>query len=875
VQKMRDILRPFFIILFCLSLGSAFSSPAGAMERSYNYYLPYLSTVGNDWTGLALANGSKTSRAPVTVTVYDENGNVLQTIDDKILEIDGQEAFPVVPPTAARGWILVNSHQPLTGLAFLGKGNLELMADISFVSEPATELVIPHIAQSTIWDTTVLICNPQARPVTVRFRHITPEGIVEHVKTYPIPAHGSTSCQLAATFATESELAGSISISASGAVVAFALYGDTKSGGSYYAGINAVPGLAVQSRGVKENSPRLETDRKKNNSSPPELVLFETIEYDSNSVQCVDTFISGEKSLISYLVSDGGSESNTIITYDVVSHSTLHERPVNHWTCQLAYLADSGLLFSESCAPTPIFLTSQFEESQTDLKESKFFVSRDKENIATFNHSSSSSVESISIINPDNFKGIGNSLEYPIKMPLEGTYCDLEASWSNDNMMLAITEGYESSHLWLYKIGISLEKVEIDGLSGSYSPVFFNNDEYVAFGGGYGDGSISIVSTKTLQEVRRINAFSHYVFALEVSSDGKYLIAGGYDGILKIFDTTTFEEVYAPINTGPIIDIVLSADQNHLIVTIGGGRNAAAVKIFTGLGSTRWYRDGDGDGYGDMYIYQDTTNRPLGYVINSSDCDDSNSDLHPGATEICGDGIDQDCNGSDLICPGDYTPGPYNYYLPSFESGIGNWTGLALSNAYSGVTTDLKVMVYGPAGGTPLYEDVKNLPAGGQSAFVVAAGVTGSGWIYVNSHQALAGLAFVGENGTPLLMADIPFVSELNDYLVVPHIAQQDGWETIIFICNPHDQEVTVTLTNVNPVGATSACSPQNRELPAHGSASYLLSDLFAPPLSGKIYLRSTSGIAAFALYKNPNPNPNSHNIGRYYSGINAVPAAE
>lgn len=40
-----------------------------------------------------------------------------------------------------------------------------------------------------------------------------------------------------------------------------------------------------------------------------------------------------------------------------------------------------------------------------------------------------------------------------------------------------------------------------------------------------------------------------------------------------------------------------------------------------------------------------------GFSPNQGDCDDDDSAVHPEATEICGDGIDQDCSGADLACP--------------------------------------------------------------------------------------------------------------------------------------------------------------------------------------------------------------------------------
>ncbi|WP_426748873.1 MopE-related protein [Myxococcus faecalis] len=58
-----------------------------------------------------------------------------------------------------------------------------------------------------------------------------------------------------------------------------------------------------------------------------------------------------------------------------------------------------------------------------------------------------------------------------------------------------------------------------------------------------------------------------------------------------------------------------------------------------------WYRDTDGDGYGNASNPTQACSQPSGYVTNASDCNDANANIRPGATEVC-DSLDNNCNGS-------------------------------------------------------------------------------------------------------------------------------------------------------------------------------------------------------------------------------------
>ena len=63
-----------------------------------------------------------------------------------------------------------------------------------------------------------------------------------------------------------------------------------------------------------------------------------------------------------------------------------------------------------------------------------------------------------------------------------------------------------------------------------------------------------------------------------------------------------------------------------------------------GFISSVWYADADGDGYGNAASSTTACARPLGYVADETDCDDTNSDINPAMTKLC-DGLDNNCDG--------------------------------------------------------------------------------------------------------------------------------------------------------------------------------------------------------------------------------------
>ena len=61
-------------------------------------------------------------------------------------------------------------------------------------------------------------------------------------------------------------------------------------------------------------------------------------------------------------------------------------------------------------------------------------------------------------------------------------------------------------------------------------------------------------------------------------------------------------------------------------------------------GTNVWYLDADADGYGDPANSTVACVAPAAHVADATDCDDTDSSVHPDAVEFC-DGLDSNCNG--------------------------------------------------------------------------------------------------------------------------------------------------------------------------------------------------------------------------------------
>lgn len=108
-------------------------------------------------------------------------------------------------------------------------------------------------------------------------------------------------------------------------------------------------------------------------------------------------------------------------------------------------------------------------------------------------------------------------------------------------------------------------------------------------------------------------------------------------------DTAWITQFYTDISVAGMDTIVTYTWQ---ATDFCGNTSSLSVQNMLSFPLSTYYRDGDGDGYGDPAASLAFHNPLPGYVSDNTDCDDQNAAKHPGNTENPDNAIDDDCDGT-------------------------------------------------------------------------------------------------------------------------------------------------------------------------------------------------------------------------------------
>ncbi len=179
------------------------------------------------------------------------------------------------------------------------------------------------------------------------------------------------------------------------------------------------------------------------------------------------------------------------------------------------------------------------------------------------------------------------------------------------------------------------------------------------------------------------------------------IVWGGYTGAARIntggrYDPST--DTWTPTSTGanvPAERLGHTAVWTGTVMIVWSGDDRRGYSATGGLycacpSGTLYYRDADGDGYGDASVAWTSCDGtiPAGYVANRVDCNDASASVNPGAAEVCNN-VDDDCDGT---IDNAAAPGPFNSVTLRSDEPVVEWTPVAAAQAYDVVFGDLGLL---------------------------------------------------------------------------------------------------------------------------------------------------------------------------------------
>jgi DNA-binding beta-propeller fold protein YncE len=162
------------------------------------------------------------------------------------------------------------------------------------------------------------------------------------------------------------------------------------------------------------------------------------------------------------------------------------------------------------------------------------------------------------------------------------------------------------------------------------------------------DGStgIGIIngSTDKLEQVISVPGSQALHFAVDEVL-GRIYVSDYENNAVHVIDgnplSPTFNKKLETISVGRFPWAIGVNKNTHKVYVANYGSNTISVLTPVNI----YYRDADGDGYGNPNLQIQACSQSAGYVANNTDCNDSNEFVNPGTAEVCKDGKDNDCDG--------------------------------------------------------------------------------------------------------------------------------------------------------------------------------------------------------------------------------------
>jgi Putative metal-binding motif len=195
---------------------------------------------------------------------------------------------------------------------------------------------------------------------------------------------------------------------------------------------------------------------------------------------------------------------------------------------------------------------------------------------------------------------------------------------------------------------------------------------------------------------------------------------------------------------GDCLDNTATVNPGAIEICGDGIDNNCNGQLNEGFVITRYYQDADGDGYGNPSVFSDLCNPFPGYVTNDDDCNDSRTDVNPGAVEIASNGLDDNCNG--LIDE----PNTWTGTASSEWSNPANWSAGVVPTASTDAVIPANVIRF-PVLSADAAVRILNIQTGaslsiGSNTLTVGSGLPGRGVVRGSANANIVLDFFVGTN---------------------------------------------------------------------------------------------------------------------------------